>query len=758
MLRLLAALVIWFMCYFPAAAQHTGEGSPENSSGMNVKLADTNGIKALLANGKRYLEKPPPLKKVSDTALLFLNQALDLSRANHSDVWEARVQQYIGLYFLRDDETITRGKNHFLKAIGYYRKAADKKAEAEAWNMLGEGIPFSPSQNLPDKAQSFENARSLYHQLNHLVESTNALKNMAEVHMYEDQLELAEKELLQALENYKAAGVKKLHFTYDLLAEVSKRKVDLSKELLYRQEGIRSMLAASDTAMADFFYSKLALVYADLNMYDKSEEWILKSLDVLKKRYSFGDYYGELSLLIYDYIKSGQAQKAIACLEKTVREVPPENMAQKVDCNEMFGNCYVALKEYGKAEQYYLAMMRDYKITSFSGDFYSTNAQMVTDYIHYYQAMADFYILTGKYAQAGYYVKKVLDLPPGTVRPITLYKFHYMQFQVDSATGRYIPAIRHFELHKRINDSLFDATRMKQISELQVKYETREKEQSIAVLKAQSKSEHAGLQNVSLQRNITIAGIAMLLVVAGLAYNGYRNKQRSNRQLQIKQEEINKQNQSLQHLLKEKEWLLKEVHHRVKNNLQIIISLLNAQTDFLDNPSALHAIQESRERMQAIALIHQKLYQLEHSTLINIRSYIQELVSYLESSFTSARRIYFHLDIEPINLDVSQAVPLGLILNEAITNSVKYAFPEGKHGVISVLLERGEGDHIQLTIADNGIGLPPGFDVTANNTLGIKLIYLFTEQLEGKLSIRNADGVEIILSFTQEYFADSVLS
>jgi two-component sensor histidine kinase len=334
---------------------------------------------------------------------------------------------------------------------------------------------------------------------------------------------------------------------------------------------------------------------------------------------------------------------------------------------------------------------------------------------------------------------------------VTLYKFHQMQFVVDSAAGNYISAIQHFELHKRINDSLFNATKSQQIADLQIKYEIEKKEQSYKLLEAQAKSEHAELQNVSLQRNITIGGVAMLLIIAVLTYNGYRNKQRSNRNMQIKQAEINQQNKSLQSLLQEKEWLLKEVHHRVKNNLQIIISLLNAQSDFLDNPSAIHAINESRERMQAIALIHQKLYQPDYGPRINMLSYIQDLVSYLESSFTVARGIYFQLEIDEISLDVSQAGPLGLILNEAITNAVKYAFPNGRRGTIVVSLCRQGARNILLKIADNGVGLPGNFDFNRNNSLGMQLIRLFAEQLEGELFFEGKGGVEISLLFKQEF-------
>ena len=127
-------------------------------------------------------------------------------------------------------------------------------------------------------------------------------------------------------------------------------------------------------------------------------------------------------------------------------------------------------------------------------------------------------------------------------------------------------------------------------------------------------------------------------------------------------------------LLKDKEWLIKEVHHRVKNNLQMVISLLNSQSIYLNDEAAVVAIQESQRRMHAMSLIHQKLYQSENVGVIDMRAYINEFISYLKDIFETGSSIRFEQDVDPIKLDVGQAVPVGLILNEVITNSIKYAF------------------------------------------------------------------------------------
>jgi two-component system, sensor histidine kinase PdtaS len=712
--------------------------------------ADTVRIALLLDRGSHYLDRPAPHSPREDSAIQLLAKALRLSDSLQTDKWKDRTLVLLGTRYTRIG-MLKQGKDYLMQVIGDYRKKGDKEQEAEAWLVLGTSLPSKPEASLIDKSQALDSARLSFAKLGHPLRETDAALEVAKTHLEQGKLDLAQGELLQVLQQYKTLGYKKLHYTYDLLADVYASRNDEQQELVNRLQSVKSMDSTGDTLKAHYDYARLAVIYRDLNMWNESVRWISRSLASEKRQYEFGDFYGDMNLLIQDLIKLGRTREALAFLQKNSQENPPAQLAQRVDLNEMYANCYADLRQYDKAGFYYQEMLRGFEITSFNDRYYSTHVQMVLDFIHYYEVVGVFYVNTKQYDKAKFYLNKILDLPPGSVPPISLMRIHHMQFIVDSASGNYISAIRQYEMHKKLSDSVFNAAKDKQIAELQIKYNSEKKDQSITTLQMRSQNQAAELQKVNMQRDITIAGIMGLIIITGLAYNGYRNKQRSNTALRIKQIEINEQNLSLQHLLKEKEWLLKEVHHRVKNNLQIIISLLNTQTDFLDNPSALHAIQDSRERMQAIALIHQKLYQQDHSTLINMHSYIHELISYLISSFNNTGRIYFDLDIDEINLDVSQAVPLGLILNEAITNAVKYAFPKGGHGTIAVLLNREGTRDVHLQIADNGVGFPRNTDLSGKTSLGIQLMKLFAEQLEGSIRLQSKHGVEISLHFRQQF-------
>ena len=275
-------------------------------------------------------------------------------------------------------------------------------------------------------------------------------------------------------------------------------------------------------------------------------------------------------------------------------------------------------------------------------------------------------------------------------------------------------------------------------------------------------------------QNAIIAGAILLALLLGLGFNRYQLKQQSNQLLRSKQIEINRKNYALElvveekdhllvdkeqllmdkdHLLEEREWMLKEMHHRVKNNLQIITSLLHLQGSFLKDKEALAAIQESQNRVHAMALIHQKLYQTNRLSSIPMVNYIQEIVDYLINSFNRVDSIQKNITISVIDLDVTFAVPLGLILNEAVTNSLKYAFPDGRMGTLNIELIEDESNTYRFVVGDNGIGFPVNSNQAQSRTLGMSLIKGLSEQIDGTLNISQDNGVQISLTFLNEKVA-----
>lgn len=204
---------------------------------------------------------------------------------------------------------------------------------------------------------------------------------------------------------------------------------------------------------------------------------------------------------------------------------------------------------------------------------------------------------------------------------------------------------------------------------------------------------------------------------------------------------------ALEQSLAEKEVLLKEVHHRVKNNLQVISSItkLQGEREGID-PRTREMLHHSRDRVRSMALIHERLYQNKQFSSIDLAEYIDGLVRNLVISYSTSGRVAMDLDLEPVHLSIDQAMPCGLILNEIISNALKHAYADGREGRIQVAL-RLQGEQVRIGIHDDGPGLPEGFDEDRDGGLGLELIRLLTDQLDGAMQRSTGRGVSYLLTF-----------
>jgi PAS domain S-box-containing protein len=199
--------------------------------------------------------------------------------------------------------------------------------------------------------------------------------------------------------------------------------------------------------------------------------------------------------------------------------------------------------------------------------------------------------------------------------------------------------------------------------------------------------------------------------------------------------------------LKEKEVLLREIHHRVKNNLQIISSMLNLQTNYITDKKSLAIFEESRNRVRSMALIHEKLYQNESLSTLNIRDYVIELVNNLMRSYRADSSITSEINISDIFINTDTAIPLGLIINELVSNSLKYAFVDGRKGKIAISLIPLTNEKFQMILSDDGVGLPENFDMKRTNTLGLQLVSSLVTQLDGEILLTNNTGTKFEINF-----------
>lgn len=280
------------------------------------------------------------------------------------------------------------------------------------------------------------------------------------------------------------------------------------------------------------------------------------------------------------------------------------------------------------------------------------------------------------------------------------------------------------------------------VDELQLKYK---KEKNESKLREQDKlirdAKLEKIKNDQFSRSL-LFGIVALGLVAFLSLFSYLKIKKKNVIIEESKKEIDIN-------LKEKDLLLKEIHHRVKNNLQMISSLLNLQTYSLKNKDALKALEESKNRVQAIALVHQKLYQNTNITEINLEQYVNELSNLMGNFNNVKKKVNYTITIKNIHLNVDTAVPLGLIICELISNSQKHAFDDVDTAEISINVKQKDQHNYQLQFKDNGKGLPDNFSIENLNSLGFEIIESLSEQLNGDLTIGTKHGMFFLLNFSK---------
>jgi len=198
--------------------------------------------------------------------------------------------------------------------------------------------------------------------------------------------------------------------------------------------------------------------------------------------------------------------------------------------------------------------------------------------------------------------------------------------------------------------------------------------------------------------------------------------------------------------LKEKEVLLQEVHHRVKNNLQVISSILNLQSGYVEDPRTLEILKESQNRIRSMSFIHETLYQTADFSSIEFADYISTLTRNLIHSYTTDRPVQLETDFDEVNLGIDQAIPCGLIVNELVSNALKYAYDGVERPCLSVSIKE-RGREIKLRVKDNGRGFPKDFRYEESNSLGIQLVYTLVDQLDATIELKSEGGADIIITF-----------
>ena len=711
---------------------------------MAEMAAGEERIRLLNVIGEHYVFLPAPIDKDnSQIAYTVLMEALSLAESLHSDYWVVESEAMLGEYYYTIGQ-ISRGKDLFLRIVKTFEQTHDSASEAYWLSQMENYMPYSP-ETYPEQLSYYQKAIDLYLSIHKKAEAGEVYGAMAFLAETMHDFDYAKKLYLKKIALLKEAGKDKFYESFLYLSEIYYTEGSCKNALDYALQALKNIELLHADEDLPLAYRLLGNIYRGLNEDGEAVYYYRLCLDYRENTAFIKNYgYSVFRNYVATLIAQGKAAEALAFAKKYLAVTPSASMYDDEMRENVLGACYDAVGDSGMAEKKYLQSIRwDTVCLANRGKEMFFTESIVGPEAYY--DIGKFYVSHNKYSEAQPYLDKASKF---STIPAPLEKdINYLQFKTDSAAGNLASAIRHYQRSIFLKDSLLARERLKELNFLNVQFETAEKEKNIKLLEKE-----AQLQGRKLQQSAQLrmwSGAAMILLVAILAilYNRNRLKNKKNIQLERQKQIINDKNLSLSQLVREKEWLLKEVHHRVKNNLQIITSLLNSQSDVVGEGPVLRALLEGKRRIQAMAMIHQRLYNADEYNSVLMPSYISELVDYLKESFNPGTRIIFKLSIDPVALNLSVAVPFALILNEAISNSLKHGFPDGREGTITVELQSLEGQTKVLKIADDGIGIPPSIDETNPNSFGLRLIRGFTSDISGTLKIERSKGTSIVITF-----------
>lgn len=470
---------------------------------------------------------------------------------------------------------------------------------------------------------------------------------------------------------------------------------------------------------------KAATILRDQKRFDKALEYYKEAAALAENNKSFtqiGSIYHSIGTL---YLQSGNYEEAIRYGRLALSFKEDLGRPKKiVTTASMMAQAYLAMEKYEELEAIcmeYLPLSR------------SVNMNEVTSILGYMAVMA--YAKTGR-PRAGRQWLEVANHAATQIKNLEEIP-HIFRLAADAhaALGLYQEAFLYQLKSEAAKDSLYDMEKNRLVLEMEAAFENEKQAERIKDLHQENAISKAQLTAARTRQWALVIGLLSLGVIAFAFYRNAILRKRNNLALQQANAELQRKNHEVQ-------TLLREIHHRVKNNLQVVSSLLRLQARKTDDAGAIEALRTSQARVRAMALLHQRLYQESNLVGIPMQSYMEELSRSLFDTYrVDEDRIQLHTDLDDVTLDVDAAVPIGLITNELITNALKHAFPNSRDGIIQIILKT-DADQLRLEVTDNGVGTPlqNGKPQTSGPSFGLELVETLAEKLQATLHFSNQQG------------------
>jgi two-component sensor histidine kinase len=483
-----------------------------------------------------------------------------------------------------------------------------------------------------------------------------------------------------------------------------------SLQLLFEAEKLAKMLGKR-TRLAKV-YNSIGNVYLNLENYPKALTYYLHAIELKKK-------LNDQSALAYTYNNVGMAYRRLnnydsalyffkESLKGKIKEGKPDRVAGTYS---NIGDVYLENGDINKAEEYFTKAYNLYVVNKLQEG-------ILFSYIDF----SNLAVKRRQYKEAEALMLKGVAL----ARKIGIFDLevdlYKMLKNLYKSSNKLPLAMKYYDLYIAGKDSLAGENKLSEISRLEIEYEADKKERTITLLNQQKQIQETTLrlQDEELRNQNTInltliIGSVILIALLGISYYAYLLKKKSSQQ---------------------KETHMRELHHRVKNNLQVLSSLLSLQSEKLTDPTAREAVKDGETRVKAMALIHRRLYNEAEISNINMQEYISELVKYLADvyGYTSEKMV---LSIDSVHIDIEQAIPIGLILNELVSNVFKYVFPGNPDALLEISFRKDTEGKLHLLVSDNGISQRTEI---SSDSFGIKLVQSLCKQLKAQLDVQHENG------------------
>ncbi len=662
-----------------------------------------------------------------DKAFSYATEADSLSTKLNFSKGKATSLFIIGKYY-RANANLSSSIKNFKKSIIAAKDANAKRIEANSNSSIGTCFFFQGEYN--EAIEYYKKASLLYKNDNLSTEYASTLKNIGNVYLmignWEYSNNFYQKALVICIKINDQAETAKVYNNLGLLNFYQDKYYDA---LDFYMKALSIYETTDDREATAGVLNGIGTVYHRMDNYSEALDYYNKALKIsteLDDKMVMGLCLANIGMI---YGEKKEYERANNFLKRNYK------IMQELGIKEKMGTSLNNQANYLRPGEDLLSLQLHFEALSIFEEIESENGKCYA-----FLGLAQDYFNLHNIYKSEFYASKGLELSIKFSRLSEQGDAHYLLSKIYEINKNFEKAFKHHKEFKEIQDSLFNESNIKKITNLENQYKFEKEKQAIAfeqmqkdVVTAENDKRQKVIQYVLIGSGVLFIMIALIIFIFLV------QKRRANKILTQQKEEINSQN-------KEKELLLKEIHHRVKNNLQIISSLLNLQLEENeDNSSVSLAIRDGQSRVKAMALIHEKLYQNDTLSTINFKGYSEQLLKHIADAY-AYQKIVHQINIDKLlELDIDTAIPLGLILNELITNAYKYAF-KNEEGTISITVTKQEHNYI-LVVKDTGEGIDEGIDISSTTSIGLKIVRRLSTQLYGNMTYKYAKGAIFTINF-----------